>query len=149
MKSPDMNQYITVLFSLLTEFLTTQNAPRQRRRPRCYTDASLLVFHAAMALKGITALPAQHRWLVQHPRMRARCCLPACPSHVTLCRRYQALGSLLQAFAGFVAAHPVTQGLGFHALVVYQDKSLFKACTPVWHQNAPDCLKSPGVAQRG
>ena len=70
MKSPDMNQYITLLFSLLTEFLTTQNPTPRRGRPRRYTDASLLVFHAAMALKGITALRAQHRWLVQHPQMR-------------------------------------------------------------------------------
>ena len=136
MKSPDMQQYITLLFSLLTEFLTTQDPIRRRGCPRRYTDASLLVFYAAMALKGITALRAQHRWLVHHPRMLQRFRLPACPSPVTLCRRYQALGSLLQAFAGFVAAHPATQGLGFHALVVYQDKSLFKACGPVWHQNA-------------
>ena len=90
MKYPDINQYITLLFSLLTEFLATQNPPRRRSSPRRYTDAYLLVFHAAMALKGITALRAQQHWLGQHPRMRARCRLPACPSHVTLSRRYAA-----------------------------------------------------------
>ena len=44
MKYPDMNQYITLLFSFLAEFFTTQNPPRRRGRQRCYTDASLLVF---------------------------------------------------------------------------------------------------------
>ena len=73
MKYPDMNQYITLLFSFLTEFLATQNPPRRRGSPRRYTDASLLVFHAAMALKGIPSLRAQQHWLVQHPRMRRRC----------------------------------------------------------------------------
>ena len=74
MKYPDMNQYITLLFSLLTEFFATQNPSRRRGRPRCYTDASLLVFFAAMTL------------------------------------------------------------IGFHAGVVYEDKSLFKACGLVWYQ---------------
>ena len=134
MKSPDMNQYITLLFSLLTEFLTTQDPRRRRGRPRRYTDASLLVFYAAMALKGITALPAQHRWLVQHPLMRARCCLPTCPSHVTLSCRYAALGPLLRDFTEFIARRPATVALGFCAEVVYTDKSLFTACGPVWHQ---------------
>ena len=52
MKFPDMHQYITVLFSLLAEFLTTQNPSSRHGRPRHYADASLLVFYAAMALKG-------------------------------------------------------------------------------------------------
>ena len=44
MKSPDMHQYITLLFSLLADFFATQNSLRQRGRPRCHTDASLFVF---------------------------------------------------------------------------------------------------------
>ena len=119
MKYPDMNQYITFLFSLLTEFFATQPPRRARGRPRCYTDASLLVFHAAMALKGITALRAQQPWLVQHPRMLQRFRLPACPSHVTLSRRYAALNSLLRDFTEFVARRPATVALGFCAEAVY------------------------------
>ena len=135
MKYPDMNQYITLLFSLLAEFLATQNPSPRRGRPRRYTDASLLVFHAAMALKGITALRAQQHWLVQHPQMRRQFrWFPACPSHVTLSRRYAALGSLLREFTEFVARRPATVALGFCAEVVYTDKSLFTACGPVWHQ---------------
>ena len=135
MKSPDMNQYITLLFSLLAEFWATQNPTPRRGRPRRYTDASLLVFHAAMALKRITALRAQQHWLVQHPRMRARFrWFPACPSHVTLSRRYAALGPLLREFTEFGARRPATVALDFCAEVVYTDKSLFTACGPVWHQ---------------
>ena len=135
MKYPDMNQYITVLFSLLTEFFAAQPPRRARGSPRQYTDASLLVFHAAMALKGIPALRAQQHWLVQHPRMLQRCrWFPACPSHVTLSRRYAALGPLLREFTEFVARRPATVALGFCAEVVYTDKSLFTACGPVWHQ---------------
>lgn len=86
-------------------------------------------------IKGITAMRAQHRWLLHHPLMLQRCrWFPACPSHVTLCRRYQAFGLRLQAFSGFVATPPATQRLGFHAGVVYEDKSLFKACGLVGHQ---------------
>ena len=87
-----------------------------------------------MALKGITAVRAQHRGLVQHPPMRARCRLPACPSPVTLTCRYLALGPLLRDFTEFVTCRPATVAQGFCAEVVYTDKSLFTACGPVWHQ---------------
>ena len=52
--------------------------------------------------------------------------LPACPSPVTLTRRYVALGPLLRDFTEFVACLPATVALGFCAEVVYADKSLFK-----------------------
>ncbi|RKU15579.1 hypothetical protein C6501_06705 [Candidatus Poribacteria bacterium] len=87
MKYPDMIEYITFLFSLLDEFLMTQENVSKRGRPETYPDASLIVFFAVMALKGITAMRAQQDYLFYHPLWLERCRLPRCPSHVTLGRR--------------------------------------------------------------
>jgi len=96
----------------------------------------LIVFYAGMTLKGITAMRAQHNYLFHHPLWLERFRLPGCPSHVTLSRRYKALAPRLQAFTEYIAAwHLATDGT-FSQEVVYEDKSLFKAAGPVWHQKA-------------
>ena len=56
MKYPDRIEYITFLFSLLDEFLASQENVSKRGRPQKYSDASLIVFYAVMTLKGITAM---------------------------------------------------------------------------------------------
>ena len=134
MKYPDWREYITFLFLLLDEFLATQENVSKRGRPETYPDASLIVFYAVMTLKGIPAMRAQQDYLFHHPLWLARCRLPACPSHVTLGRRYKALTPTLEAFTEYVAASHLTHGRCFLQEVVYEDKSLFKAAGPVWHQ---------------
>ena len=134
MQYPDIREYITFLFSMLDEFSILQEDVSKRGRPQTYPDASLIVFYTVMALKGITAMRAQQTYLFHHPLMLERCQLPACPSHVTLGRRYKALTPKLQMFTEYVATSSFAKAAGFLQEVVYEDKSLFKAAGPVWHQ---------------
>ncbi len=134
MQYPDMREYITFLFSMLDEFLASEEKVSKRGRPETYSDASLIVFYTIMTLKGITAMRAQQVYLFHHPIYLQRCRLPACPSHVTLGRRYKALTPKLQAFTEYIAASRFAQEVGFLQEVVYEDKSLLKAAGPVWHQ---------------
>ena len=127
MKYPDRIEYITFLFSVLDEFLATQENVSKRGRPQKYPDASLIVFYAVMTLKGITAMRAQQDYLFHHPLYLESCRLPACLSHVTLGRRYKALTPTLQAFTEYVATWSLSTGEPFPQEVVYEDKSLFKA----------------------
>ena len=132
---PDSKEYITFLFLMLDEFSATQEKVSKRGRPETYPDASLIVFYAAMALKGITAMRTQQTYLFHHPLLLERCQLPACPSHVTLGRRYKALTPKLNAFTEYIAASRFATAAGFLQEVVYEDKSLFKVSAgPVWHQ---------------
>ena len=87
-----------------------------------------------MTLKGITAMRAQRNWLFHHPETLSSFRLPACPSHVTLGRRYKALAPKLKAFTEYVAGSDFTAAAGFRQDIAYEDKSLFKAAGPVWHQ---------------
>ena len=134
MQYPDMREYITFVFSMLDEFSTTQEKVSKRGSPETYPDASLIVFYAVMALKGIPAMRAQQDYLFHHSLWLERCQLPACPTHVTLGRRYKALTPQLKAFTEYIAASPFAREAGFLQEVVYEDKSLFKAAGPVWHQ---------------
>ena len=134
MQYPDMREYITFLFSMLDDFSATKEKVSERGRPKTYADASLIVFYAVMTLKGITTMRAQQDYLFHHPLWLERCQLPACPTHVTLGRRYKALMPKLQAFTEYVATSSFAREAGFLQEVVYEDKSLFKAAGPVWHQ---------------
>ena len=135
MQYPDIREYITFLFSMLDAFSATEEKVSKRGRPETYPDASLIVFYAVMTLKGITAMRAQHDYLFHHPLYLERCRLPACPSHVTLGRRYKALTPTLEvSFTEYVATWHLANGGYFRQEVVYEDKSLFKAAGPVWHQ---------------
>ena len=134
MQYPDMREYITFMFSVLDEFLGSEEDLSKRGRPQTYPDASLIVFYAVMALKGITAMRAQQTYLFHHPLWLERCQLPACPTHVTLGRRYKALTPKLQAFTEYIATSSFAKAAGFLQEVVYEDKSLFKAAGSVWHQ---------------
>ena len=134
MQYPDMREYITFVFSMLDEFFISEENISKRGRPETYADASLIVFYTIMALKGITAMRAQQDYLFHHPLWLQRCRLPACPSHVTLGRRYKALTPKLKAFTEYIAASRFAREAGFLQEVVYEDKSLFKAAGPVWHQ---------------
>ena len=134
MQYPDMIEYITFLFSMLDEFSATEEKVSKSGRPQTYADASLIVFYAVMTLKGITAMRAQQTYLFYHPLLLERCQLPACPSHVTLGRRYKALMPKLEAFTEYIATSRFAREVGFLQEVVYEDKSLFKAAGPVWHQ---------------
>ena len=73
MKYPDRIEYITFLFLLLNEFSTTTEKVLKRGRPETYSDASLIVFYAVMALKGITAMHPQRDYLFHHPSWLERC----------------------------------------------------------------------------
>ena len=49
-------------------------------------------------------------------------------------RRYKALLPYLSEFCEFIAEWSVSNGYGFSHAVAYEDKSLFKARSPVWHK---------------
>ena len=134
MQYPDMRDYITFVFSLLDEFLSCEADISKSGRPHTYSDAALIVFYTIMTLKGITSMRGQQTYLFHHPIYLERCRLPACPSHVTLSRRYKALTPKLQAFTAYIATSSFARAAGFLQEVVYEDKSLFKAAGPVWHQ---------------
>lgn len=142
---PDSDYYITFLFEQLETFNTSvaSESTPALGRPKSYADACLIVLFALLTLKGIYCFKAQHRWLEVHPQWVPRLKLPSVPSRATLSRRYKQLACRLEAFIEFLGDVGMTVIADASLEVVYQDKSLFKAKGPVWHQKDRNANRIP------
>ena len=136
MSYPDSGYYITLLFQFLEEFEAsdTDTPTKRRGHPQVYPDRSLIVFFAIMLLKQIHRFKAQHRWLLVNPDWVSRLYLEIVPSRVTLSRRYKQVAPKLEAFIAYLGDIGVSLDIETCPEVIYQDKSLYKAKGPVWHQ---------------
>lgn len=136
MSYPDSDYYITLFFQLLEEFEVAcpSNETERRGAPKVHSDRCLIVFFAVMLVKQIHRFKAQHRWLLTHPDWVSQLHFDTCPSRVTLSRRYKQLAPRLEAFIGHIGDVGVSLDIESPPEVVYQDKSMYKAQGPVWHQ---------------
>ena len=66
-----------------------------------------------------------------------------CPRACELSRRYKQLACRLEAFIEFLGDLGMTLIADASLEVVYQDKSLFKAKGPVWHQKDRNANRLP------
>ena len=82
----------------------------------------------------IRKFKAQHRWLKSHPQYQAMLEFKRIPVRTTLSRRYKALYETLQELVAFLGTAVEDLEAGFRGQELYEDKSLFKAQGPVWHQ---------------
>ena len=143
MSYPDSDYYITFLFEQLETFNTSVGSESRPAvgRPKSYTDEWLIVLFALLTLKGIYSFKAQHRWLEIHlpPWFN----LPIIPSRATLSRRYKQVACRLEAFIVFLGDLGMTLIADASLEVVCQDKSLFKAKGPVWHQKDKNANRLP------
>ena len=142
---PDRDYYITFLFEQLETFNTSvvsESTPTVGR-PKSYADEWLIVLFAILTLKGIHSFKAQHRWLKLHLPQMPRFNLQTVPSRATLSRRYKQAACRLEAFIEFLGDLGMTLIADASLEVVYQDKSLFKAKGPVWHQKDRNANRLP------
>ena len=145
MSYPDRDYYITFLFEQLETFNTSVASVSTPTvgRPKSYTDDWLIVLFALLTLKGIYCFKAQHRWLKLHLPQMPRFNLQTIPARATLSRRYKQLACRLEAFIEFLGDLGMTLIADASLEVVYQDKSLFKAKGPVWHQKDRNANRLP------
>ncbi len=99
-------------------------------------------------MRHITEFKAQHRWLKQHPEHRKYLKFKRLPHRTTISRRYKALYDTLEDFIAFVGNFAQDLEPDFRSKELFEDKSLFKARGPVWHQkdrkagHIPDKLRN-------
>ena len=99
-------------------------------------------------MRHITEFSAQHRWLEHHPEHRKSLNFKRLPHRSTISRRYKALYDTLEDFIAFVGSFAQDLEPDFRSKELFEDKSLFKAKGPVWHQkdrkagHIPDKLRN-------
>jgi Transposase DDE domain len=135
MALPTFANYVNLLWTLFDRFVQSQSARAQRGHPFVYQHQRLLVFFTLMHFRQIFHFKTQHRWLTQHLAYRQVLGLTTVPHRTTLSRRYKALYPILQDFVAFLAQYAEDLDPAFASRELYEDKSLFKAQGPVWHQS--------------
>jgi hypothetical protein len=135
MALPTFAHYVTLLFTLFDRFVQSQSARAHRGHPFVYQHQRLLVVFTLMHFRQIFHFKTQHRWLMRHLDYRQVLGLATVPHRTTLSRRYKALYPILQDFVAFLAQYAEDVDPAFASRELYEDKSLFKAQGPVWHQS--------------
>jgi hypothetical protein len=138
---PTREDYIHVLHHLIREFEKQQPTTPRRGRRLSYSQFLLLRFFLLMHFKQIVSFKAQQRWLLRQPAQAQALGFSRVPHRTTLMRRYRQLHQWLTPLLNFVAqwgAHcpaPEAASAPFaDSHPIFEDKSLFKARGPVWHQ---------------
>jgi len=112
-----------------------------------YEHKTLIVFFAMMQYRRIFKFKAQWRWLKTHPAERSQLGFENVPDRTTLSRRYKALYPILQDFIAFVGQYAEPLDDRFAGQDLFEDKSLFKAQGPVWHQSDRKAGRIPDKLQ--
>lgn len=133
---PDRRYYITFFFQLYKDFQKSMNAKqtKSKGRPKVHPESSLIIFFAIMMLKRIYRFKAQHDFLLAHQKWLKRLKFESVPSRTTLSRRYKHLTASVEKFVEYLGDFGISLETQTPIEVVFEDKSLYKAYGPVWHQ---------------
>ncbi len=136
-EAPVLTDYVSLIITLFELFKQYRDghSDTKRGRPFTYAEEMFIVFFLIMQFRRIYAFKAQWRWLKKHPEMLEMLGWAVIPHRTTISRRYKALYETVQEFVLFIGeyAPELDEKLSHSHLV--EDKSLFKALGPVWHQS--------------
>jgi len=136
MGKPMFTDYVTLIFNLFERFAQERGSEKDWFSERYdYEHKTLIVFFVMMQYRRIFKFKAQWRWLKAHPTEREQLGFERVPDRTTLSRRYKALYAILQEFIAFVGQYAEHLDERFASRDLFEDKSLFKAQGPVWHQS--------------
>lgn len=135
-KVPSLTDYVRLIITLFELF--KQNGSEQEAkqgRPFTYTEEMFIIFFMLMQFRQIHAFKAQWRWLTKHPDILEVLGWTRVPHRTTISRRYKALYDVVQEFVLFIGQYAPDLDEQFSQAHLVEDKSLFKALGPVWHQS--------------
>ena len=136
MDKPTMTDYVTLIFTLFEKFEQQMNQESAKRgKPFTYSQQCFIVLFVILQFRRIFKFKAQHAWLNEHPEVVEMLKWECVPHRTTFSRRYKALYPILQTFILFVGQEATELGDELANYHLVEDKSLFKAQGPVWHQN--------------
>lgn len=134
---PTLTDYVRVIITLFELFKQHRREEGKAKlgHPFTYAEEAFIIFFMIMQYRQIHAFKAQRRWLEQHVDMLALLGWATIPDRTTISRRYKALYEVVQEFVLFIAQYACELDEQFDTKHLVEDKSLFKAKGPVWHQS--------------
>ena len=137
MENPTLTDYVIIICTLFEQFEQERQKKEGAKRgcPYTYTEERFVIFLLLMQFHRIYHFKTQHRWLENHPDIRAELGWETVPHRTQISRRYKQLYEVLQAFSCFVAQYAASLDELLSVKHLVTDGSLFKARGPVWHQS--------------
>jgi hypothetical protein len=136
MAEPSLTDYVHLIFTLFDLFVQHQegNSGAKRGKPFTFAEKAMIVLFVIFQFRRIFRFKAQARWLKAHPEMLPLLGFEQTPHRTTLSRRYKRLYGTLQEFVAFLGVYASELDPALSQECLVEDKSLFKALGPVWHQ---------------
>ena len=135
MDQPTLIDYAHLIFTLFDKFVQTNPIVLKYQNLSTYKYREMIVFFMLMQFRRTYEFKAQHRYLEAHPEIRTVLHLETVPDRTTLSRQYKKLGPIVTEFSAFVGNEVADLDEAFANCHLAEDKSLFKADGPVWHQS--------------
>lgn len=132
---PTINDYVGLIYNRFAAFVQSSKEVKKLGHPYGYQEQSLIVFFMWMQFKKQYGFKTQWRWLKQHPADLCILNWDKIPHRTTLSRRYKTLYAVIQEFIAFLGQNSAALGAEMSGKHLNEDKSLFKALGPVWHQS--------------
>jgi len=136
MEEPTFADYVALIYNLFDRFVQECGSEANWASDRYdYQHKGLIVFFIMMQYRRIHKFKTQWRWLNKHPGLCEQLGFERVPDRTTLSRRYKALYPIVCAFVAFLGQYAEELDECLRSHILYEDKSLFKAAGPVWHQS--------------
>jgi hypothetical protein len=135
MEHPTLANYADLIFTLFDKFVHTNPIVLRNQNLCTYKYREMIVFFMLMQFRRIYEFKAQHRWMQSHPEIQNLLGFETVPNRITLSRQYKKLGQVVTEFGAFVGEAVADLDEAFANRHLAEDKSLFKANGPVWHQS--------------
>jgi len=143
MLKPTFADYVPLIYTLFDKFEQELLAAARRGHPFVYADKLLIIFFTIMHFRRIFHFKAQRCWLQNHAQQAEELGFESTPHRTTLSRRYKKLYTVVQSFIVFVGEWAEELDEAFSSDSLYEDKTLFKAQGPVWHQSDREAGRIP------
>jgi len=135
MVQPTLTDYADLIITLFDEFVQTNPMVLKYQNLCTYKYREMIIFFMLMQCRRIYQFKTQHRWLTVHPEVKTLLNFKTVPDRTTLSRQYKKLGEVVTEFCSYVGEAVVDLDSAFANHHLAEDKSLFKADGPVWHQS--------------
>lgn len=135
-EAPSLTDYVSLIISLFELFKQYRREQEAKPgRPFTYAEEMFIIFFLLMQFRQIHTFKAQWRWLTKHPDILELLGWTSVPHRTTMSRRDKALYEVVQEFVLFIGQYAPELDEQFSQSHLVEDKSLFKALGPVWHQS--------------
>ena len=135
MDQPTLIDYAHLIITIFDQFVQTNPDVLRYQNLCTYKYREMIIFFMLMQFRRTYEFKAQHRWVKAHPEIRALLKFKTVPDRTTLSRQYKKSGAVLIEFIAFVGDQVADLDEAFTNRHLAEDKSLFKADGPVWHQS--------------